>query len=251
MDWLMETGGIPEPTFTAYTRHNRTKIGRTISSRLDRICNSGRLGGKIEDMLWLRGKLLARLGEIAELRGEPQGRGHDDLIALWRYAEAEEIGRRLSRPDRFPLLTGASGRRWLRSLLRRAVAARSEDDIDTFVWVKIQAELVHRANLRRLSAYPSERTATLIDEALLERHIRGSAGAGNPEQSYKVLLNDRNGIVALGAPARIRLEHALERARSARIWGEYAGVGYNEARVEAAQLRQLIDTRYRCTGPRI
>ena len=51
-------------------------------------------------------------------------------------------------------------------------------DRDVFNWAKTKAEIVHRYNLRRLSVYPSERTATVIDEALLERHIRGNAGPG-------------------------------------------------------------------------
>jgi hypothetical protein len=167
-----------------------------------------RESGTDERRLTFRIRVLARLGEIYELTGR-------DGSALRAFFEGEEIGRRM--PGRqHPVLSGDVGRKFLKVLVRLA-ATNYCDRPNVFAWAKAKAEDVHRRNIERISGFPAERTDILIDEALLERHLRGDAGKGDLQLSQNVLAGDRAEMAALAAPRVDRLEYLLERAKGAML----------------------------------
>jgi hypothetical protein len=111
-----------------------------------------------------------------------------------------------------PVLSGDVGRKFLEVLIRLA-ATNYRKRPAVFAWAKAKAEDVHRRNIERISGFPAERTDILIDEALLERHLRGDAGKGDLELSLEVFCGDRAEMAALAASSADRLEYLLERAK--------------------------------------
>lgn len=163
---------------------------------------------------WACGKLLARLGEIAHhTRKGP--------LSLWYFALANSLVPDSERDAPFPLLSGMSGRRWLAALLSHAGRCRREEDTAGFNWAKARAELVHRHNLRRLGVFAIERAGVVVDEAALERQVRGMSGAGNLALARKVIEDAYDNALEASAPTTVRLEFALERARCAMYLGEF------------------------------
>ena len=163
---------------------------------------------------WTCGKLLARLGRVAHFTTPGN-------LALWRFALAEALAARTAAHSRFPLLSGTSGRHWLAALLAFAARSRDENNPKAFEWAKRRAEDVHRHNLRRLGVFPFERAGAVIDEAMLERQVRGAGGAGDLESAHKVIEGAYANALDTSASATIRLEFGLERARAAMYLGEF------------------------------
>lgn len=189
---------------------------------------------------WLCGKILARLGEIAHLTTAGP-------LSLWYFTLADAIGS--AAPDAaFPLLSGMSGRRWLAALLAHAGRCREAGDIEAFNLVKARAESVHRANLRRLGVFATERAGVVVDEAALERQVRGAGGAGDLRRAHHVVEDAYANALEASAPATVRLEFALERARCAMYLGELlqqqgdsASEGVNLVRSACGMARELVE----------
>jgi hypothetical protein len=166
------------------------------------------LGHRVEELV-RRVQILHRLGEVYDLTGL-------DAKAVHVFLEAEEISRRLYGKTGYSMLSGRAGRKFLKVLIRLAATQYARSPA-TFSWAKVTAEDVHRRRIRRRAALPAERTGILIDEALLERHLRGDSGRGDLKRSQAVLCGERAELAALAAPRIVRLEYLLERAKGAML----------------------------------
>jgi hypothetical protein len=109
----------------------------------------------------------------------------------------------------------------------------------------VTAEDVHRRRIRRRAALPAERTGILIDEALLERHLRGDSGRGDLKRSQAVLCGERAELAALAAPRIVRLEYLLERAKGATLLSKKTGdnetSAMNHARAALLDMELVTD----------
>lgn len=202
---LQEFGGFRPPgegvsldNILALTRSAR-RCGEQAAKALDN--NAEKLVRRVQ--------ILVRLGEVYDLTGL-------DAQALHAFLEAEEISRRLYAKTGYSIVSGRAGRKFLKALIRLAATHFRKAPL-TFSWAKVTAEDVHRRRIRRRAALPAERTGILIDEALLERHLRGDSGRGDLEQSQAVLCGERAELAALAAPRMVRLEYLLERAKGAML----------------------------------
>jgi hypothetical protein len=110
-----------------------------------------------------------------------------------------------------------------------------------YSWAKVKAEDVHRRRIRRRAALPAERTGILIDEALLERHLRGDAGQGDLQRSQRVLCGERTELAALAAPRIVRLEYLMERVKAAMLLAKVPETDGKAAGEHAAAARRDMD----------
>ena len=208
LELLKEHGGFTALRFTPGVPSNLESKARWAARVAKKQLNSD------AKLLAFRIRVLARLGELYDLRGRDG--------EAWRvFFEVNETDRLVPSVEH-PVLSGDVGRKALKSLIRLAASNYLEDS-DIFGCAKVMAEDIHRRNIERLSGFPAERTDILIDEALLERHLRGDDGRGDVKLSYAILSGDRAEMAALAAPRVDRLEYLLERAKGAMLLYEREG----------------------------
>jgi hypothetical protein len=195
--------------------------------------HSAKALGNSAEALQRRVQILVRLGEVYDLTGR-------DAQALQAFLEAEEISGHLYTSTGHSILSGRPGRKFLKALIRLAATHFTTSPF-IYSWAKVKAEDVHRRRIRRRAALPAERTGILIDEALLERHLRGDAGQGDLQRSQGVLCGERTELAALAAPRIVRLEYLMERVKAAMLMAKGPETNGKAASEHAAAARRDMD----------